>query len=729
MARSIPTTWSPQTLDEIRGRYPITTGQKREFDGHILQLNRCWAYNRAINGAMLDSQTRGLEADLPLLSNIEIARGRIRVWGDTIKLRLWAEGQGVTVLAQVGSVPLNLVAACPAGAIAWTGSGTGQPTGTTIAANQMVDVVIYAQRTVANGNLWRVGIEEVEGDLTTLPDGTDGTGFTGLDTDAMDADTPLDAWIVQTLDLSAAVLGNERPRGMLHLYPNVTNDRKHVLSSVHWRCDGPYSFEAPPGCNRALVDVTAAVRNIFSGGATEEVQFVVLSEAETLTEAIEARGIETIGAGVTDSFTQIVPIREGRGATTRIYIAFRSSIDSATLDTLDIGSYDPTAPHVIYTDEGTSPSFPFTALSVATPPWGVCSVTGRSDVIVNNDPTIKNALPYDTPSSFYDIACNVGQDPSLASNSPVQTQLIISPHPGTGYTDLTQLQPVVDNAASTVQYAGSAELRRCAIADLYGVYIAPLAFGLTADLIAQPQDNVSASLFRRINQRLNDHIAYGTPMLCLRHPGTKNITPTTTLGGSQTIRYEGKYIYASGGTASSAQAATWRVPILSDPNGGASSGAVSTELEFEVDLMVFAQAGVQEDSLAEIEFQATTNGTGGPPSSGTAVSQEFPVRPSKSTDQQQPTEADAALAATADSTDTGSPQDTLAYCYTQEFTWPRQANEQTAPWIQSVRFRAPMPTVFPSDITITATTGDTGDARDINMVIAGCRAWVAPRSE
>lgn len=723
MAVVIPSAWRTVTLDEIRSRELIVDGGPKELARHLTQHNRCMASDVPINLALLDCRNKGIEDALTVGSFRRVALGRVRLWSLEATLEGFFQGKEVELRYTIGG---SLVLTGSVGGVfGWSSTNAGQPTGAATSPDFLVTVLVEAKLTDAGGQLWRVALTERAVKVSDLPSVFNpDTAVVSLDSEAIQPDQPYDSYLVQQMTLNARAIQWERSRRHLHWYPATTNvrNRRHALSSAFWRLDGPYVVTGQPWCDVALVDLTVENDGAFFQG----VEVFAFSELETFEDA--RANAQTVPLGVQSFLTFEVPIRSDIESTTLIWVAFKSIIDSVTRDTVDIVEAPPEAPDLLYCDDST---FFYTQQNnVQYAAFGVVGFTTSDTTAADFDPAVKNALPYDAPSTFFDIATIVGTDPTLGVGTPGRMRLRMSPHRGTSYMDGARFQSIGDVAGGVIIYNPSMDVKFCGVLYLYGVYIEVRpSLEPVFDRMAKPGTPPRASTWRRINNPTNAQINFGSSQLISRHPGQFQITNTLNPGAA-TIYLAGKYLYATSKSSGSspAQIDHWIV-LIQDPNLGASSDQLVDRIYVKVWLMVLHNSGTQTDEEAEVTFQLL-----GPPA-GDIVSTFFPVLTGRPVAGQQPTEGDAGVGATADATwvDPGtfqpaSPQNTVANANTQEYTWPRQGQTLELPWMEGPTLFCDLPSItFPGEIRVEIRTGDIGSNRDVSLVVAGMSAWCGPR--
>lgn len=715
MTVTVPTTWEQKSLSEATPGGFIATGKREDLRDLNRRILRNFAYDSATNLATL-SVPEGIDQVVLSTSFASISHGKARVWGNGTRFRCHVYGSQCAARFSVGGI---LVATATQSAVgdAWASSGIAVLAGGVFDADGLAIILCEVRLTATTGlRQFKFAILEEMNTLTAnLPAaGNAETAFRAMH-DALYAtpDTSVDAFALQAMDDNVRQTMFERGRKSLHLWPKFGTPYR--LSSAHWRLDGPYCIQAMPWSDRITVSI-AVERD---GTIAENIDVFCLSEFENFDEVVDARKVTVSAAGIQYlTFNGITCKADQRCA---IWIAFRSVIKSASAATLNIGYWNSQKPETIYsptqaTVEGFQPM-----------PWGVCLVGSSENIVADTDPTVKSALGYDAPSQILDLVAVCGHDPGAVSMAPTRLISMISPHPGTGVTTAPNLTAVVRRWNGGVQeeaYLPAFSVRRMGILYLYGVYVEAGIVFPTRRKGAQPGSPPSAGTVQSVADQTNRMSILNTPAAIIRHGGNRYMRGVATLGGGQTINYEGGHLFVEGADGTGALAA-WQFPVC-DPNLGAGGGWQTDQLMGQFLLMVCGGAfGSANEEEAAVDFYFN----GGAPERGIFRIRHRPSYGGR----QSPTEADALAAATATATLIGaSPTAATANAYVANWTWPEEGMFRQLAWELSPVFKLDgfVGAGFPQLITANAEPyGTVRYKMTIGVIIAGLYVWWDKRIE
>lgn len=709
MAITTLTEWYEVTRHEIQPGDPVMTGRLNELRFALRMLTRNFAYsNGQIAAISSPRQVDGANKGIPNIgaSYEEIARGKIRLWDARAQFRVRALGSRMNVRLIIGG---TTVATLALGASAvWQSSASAACTGATIDADGYAELIIQTQRTSTGYVLEQIAVDEqavASGDYPSVALPSE-QGFFALFDEAVAADTPLDAWVLQTIDDMAGRIEVERARAFLHLH-HVK--RPHKISSVHWRLDGPYMISAPPWADRATVIVTG-----YLVDAAQGVDICVLSEHERFEDVVGARAQSVTSTTVAHFKFDGIKLRPGGtdAATQLVWIAFRSEIGASASITVPIGAQGP--PWKLYCEDLLSSYIPDSS--------AICGISGVDDQIFQ----FKNLHRTGSPSSYFDIACVLGEEQAITSTGDsVRQPISISPSPHTGLTSEPAIELVSSSAAGNV-YSPSFDVYHLGVMVLTGVFIEARGPDFARRKLARPSGPPSAGLVGEIVDRINQLTRWLTPQLVIRHYGARNMIDDAG-NGTNRIYCSGHYIFVP--SAGSSTTVPLELPLASDPNKGVTTELIAKKIYCQLCYLVAVR------QTAELNFEGKVAFFFG---SEDEVIEHAPIWPHAGglTGAPSPTVADATIASAIDGACLDpvatAPTETTEWAYAQQYTWPPEGHRYATPWRLSPVIEINMPGSFPATLTLNiknyggVRVGSTAKTHT-TVIVSGLHMWVGPR--
>ena len=648
---------------------------------------------------------------------------KVGIWGNGARLNFHMYGHQTRLRLTVGGVVVGSVAVTSA-TPAWVSLGGTTLAGATADADGLYTVMIEQQATTASPSgvpefLYCI-VSEEKVQAADLPAfGNTQTSFYALHDEALaTADDPVDVWQMQALDDLVEQAMFERTRRSATMYPITTIDQMTRLSSAHWRLDGPYVIEVPPHYQGDGLTVTVTLE-LLSSPALDLYAFA-LTEFEDFGEARIER-TQAISTAATVTHLTFKGLRARAGQPCMVWVAFRSEVASGTTTTPDCYSWSALTPGVLWCErDGTLEGASGSPGGV---PWGYCIEQEAQAVAADKDPTIKAALGYTVPTQLMDIACVQGLDNSTGGTTSAALMLTISPHPGTGLVSAPEFGAVLQTwtgDTTNVSFQPALQVKRCAIAYLYGVYIQCGPTAAPARNRAHSYDvPPSAGWIESIVNRVNAMVFNGNSQCIIRHPGQRLTKPGSTLGGSQEISYGGSYLFVE-----SASTAGDRYPVavpLATPNVSGGLGSLTLRARFIFAAVVNGGNGFPNETEALYRCRFT---------SGDWVTGIVPLekRPTAGS-LQSPTQADLLAAGQSTSNEVGaSPLQATANAYGQQYTWPTEGNHKNMRWTMGEVFlddsSPSFPTVLIAEIQ---PIGGATNGASVQLIIAGLSVWWAPR--
>lgn len=719
MAKTIPTTHELIDLAETKAGRPIATGQREEISAMNQQTARNFSASVPISRVALQTPSDNAMINLgSSWSSSTIARGVIRLWGNSARLRLVAYGRNVQVRARIGTDFLG-TAVC-GGTLGWGSGVITTVTTASISAAGYADVLIEARYKNVSYDLDQVFIEELPVNLADMPTPADpaaGLDYWPIDDDAFAALDPRDVWPLQAIDDNTRAIKYLRARGVLHCFNDL--DEYHYLSSINWRCDGPYMINVPPWSDVANVAITARL-DALQG----DVDVIVYSEHERFDDVQDRLQTISSTTPTTMYFEGIKVTGKQNGSSSNlIWVAFKSQPDNlAPIANVDIGQWGASKPWRLYCEDLLS--------SYINWPRGIAGV-GQAD---SSTLTGKEGFSFGDIQDYFDIATVEGEEDNVTSSgNNVRQPVLISPHPGTGLTTAPQFVTVQDPGSFSVVSQAVFDVIEIGVARLQGVYIEASISDTARRKLAQPGAPPSASLIAELAGSINSMSRFLTPQILTRHSGNRNNKDINIVGSSTTYA-QGHYFFVPVQFSGSAFIpVAYDVPIIGDPNAGAGAGLLVGEVFAQLCYMVVSNntGVVNSDNLLALYF---SEAAGANP--GEIVTDYSPIHPiGGMPNATSPTVADATIAAVS-----GSQIPTISVSkelfendYSQQYTWTSDTYKTTSPWKLSPVARYDLPASFPTTLELNIENqggriGSTDLLTQTVIIVAGLHVWCGVRS-
>lgn len=568
MGKTTPSTWSTIVGDDLYQGLPLADASPGSMLASLQMMNRIWQRHCRVLCQLTDSASnvgRALTA-----SYQTIGRGVCRLIDVSVQrqVKIHVYGANVSVRVTLGGVTLAVVSV-GGPSPTWASSSAQLITGATLSSG-LADVQIEAKYDVASPRaLQTVLVEEVAQTSTlNLPDENDATDFFSLDDDAIQANGPYDAWLVQRLHANLIALRNERSRGWSEILPLLDpefTDSRHYLGHTRWRGDGPYLINAEPWTDRARVSI------VVRSQSTGDVELFAMSSAEDFDALLDDGGrVETHadGAGQT-TYTWTVAVRPGR--INAIWIMSKGELADSG-GTIGVGEVK--GGHVFFTansdvwsqaTEASGGNYPLTWARAIFDGW-------RSFGSIGNDAgTAADTLTSEN-GTVRDVCSVEGRQDSTSSGGNVKDRFFASP------SLVFEGGPGPQIAIPPEQSIGpDATLYTVGIAQLYCVCIESRS-SRAAQQIQLAENTPSAGAFKsQISDLVNQMQSVGTPQFQGRcedmqefYPVQINTVPSIDV---HTAHY-GDWIRI----ADTDDEKNFLIPLGVDPNSGAGSGLLSSTL-------------------------------------------------------------------------------------------------------------------------------------------------------
>jgi len=299
MAITIPASWELQEEREISPARPIVDTSDHDLQALNQRINRAMAATTRIiaQGGIGPNGTGRYHDEAGVTSYASRYKGSCHIWRDPTILRLVVYGQNCDVYARLGSATVATVN-CGA-TLGFYASAAFDATGFLRIGTSLATIELLARQNASSGTrIWSAWTLE-EMPMTALPDADD-TTFERLDDAALGADVPLDGFLLQRLADNCNEL-RLRTRGTAQVWPV---DDPFTVSSIRWRCDGPYTIFAEPWVESASVAVhveaTAADIEVMAFSEWED-KYIAIDRAVTVTAGAGETTVEFIGIRVKSS--------------------------------------------------------------------------------------------------------------------------------------------------------------------------------------------------------------------------------------------------------------------------------------------------------------------------------------------------------------------------------------------------------------------------------------------
>ena len=728
MAKTLPSEWEYIRSQEITPGLPVAEGYARDLRRLVRSQNRNAGYNTRILAVV--SKPPGIETIGA--SYEELARGVFGAWSKThnSSVILRAEGRNCIVRLTVEGVALGTVTLSSTSQ--WYSSTALGLSGVTIPADGIVEFLLEVVQTGSSPHeLFNVTVEEREiSSAGNLPDGdSDSRGLACLYDDAVDRDNPYDAWIAQRLEKNQRALDRVRARGICHSYPRgalgVTPERHHQLSSVHWRCDGPYLYYAQPWVDQVRVATLVKALPLHTDSGVDlipgnDVEFFAFSALETWNSLLKTRAVTVTPSSVTKHVFEDIPVVPGQ--LNAIWIAYKSETLAAqvSLGTSDVtGPVDFGYPEMLYCDATFEP-WVYIPTALAGSLGTDRTLTDYTGGPTGNGEAVAD---YDPPEELFDIAMVRGA--LVGGGSDTDMQIGISPPPWTGITTNLHSQ-VVGSYQPTISPFTKGVL------NLYGVYIEgdnpePTSYRAVQEIADLARSRALSDRGGGLIRRINEHTTWGVPMIMTRHHSQRHLRGAV-IGGLPLLgqrTYDGDWLMI-GADKGDPLTVELDVPLPFDPNHGAASGPASDTLYAQVWWMAVKLKGgdSQDDWTAKFGLQWVVDGV-----EQLEVDTEGPAISANHRGDMAITHAEAVAASDSISRNGVSDANMVQYTWTQNGTWPTETGQGSSVWQESAIAEGVFPAAFPHTATlkITAKGMTSVDDTAACLVIGGVAAWFGQR--